>query len=120
MATIHEKFVHLTPELYEYMVAHGRNHDPILAELAEEDGPVADDDATGNPPLAAVDENQRADELDEHKGDQKIGVVLMAWNIRRLLFHHFLIILLGSQPVVIEIEPSARARGPTLRTTKCG
>jgi caffeoyl-CoA O-methyltransferase len=30
------KFTSLTPELYEYVIAHGHNHDPLLAELANE------------------------------------------------------------------------------------
>ena len=30
MAT-HDKFVHLNKDLYDYMVAHGRNRDPLLA-----------------------------------------------------------------------------------------
>jgi caffeoyl-CoA O-methyltransferase len=30
------KFLRLTPELYHYLVAHGSNHDPLLAELADE------------------------------------------------------------------------------------
>ncbi len=30
------KFLSLSPELYEYVVAHGRNRDPVLAELADE------------------------------------------------------------------------------------
>ena len=30
------KFTPLTPELYEYLVAHGHNSDPVLAELAKE------------------------------------------------------------------------------------
>jgi caffeoyl-CoA O-methyltransferase len=38
------KYTPLTPELYEYLVAHGRNRDPLLAELAAETeklGPIA-------------------------------------------------------------------------------
>jgi predicted O-methyltransferase YrrM len=38
------KFLALTPALYDYVVAHGRNHDPILAELVAETarlGPIA-------------------------------------------------------------------------------
>lgn len=30
------KFLRLTPELYNYLVAHGGNHDALLAELADE------------------------------------------------------------------------------------
>ncbi len=30
------KFLRLTPELYSYLVAHGGNHDTLLAELADE------------------------------------------------------------------------------------
>jgi len=30
------KFTPLTPELYEYLIAHGHNSDPVLAELAKE------------------------------------------------------------------------------------
>src|SRR5712691_820469 len=30
------KFLSLSPELYRYLVAHGSNHDPLLAELADE------------------------------------------------------------------------------------
>jgi caffeoyl-CoA O-methyltransferase len=30
------KFLRLTPELYEYMIARGGNHDPLLAQLADE------------------------------------------------------------------------------------
>jgi caffeoyl-CoA O-methyltransferase len=30
------KFLRLSPELYRYVVAHGCNHDPLLAELADE------------------------------------------------------------------------------------
>jgi caffeoyl-CoA O-methyltransferase len=30
------KFLRLTPELYHYLVAHGGNHDPLLAQLADE------------------------------------------------------------------------------------
>jgi caffeoyl-CoA O-methyltransferase len=30
------KFLRLTPELYHYVVAHGSNHDPLLAALADE------------------------------------------------------------------------------------
>jgi caffeoyl-CoA O-methyltransferase len=30
------KFLRLTPELYHYLVAHGSNRDPLLAELADE------------------------------------------------------------------------------------
>jgi caffeoyl-CoA O-methyltransferase len=33
-----DKFTKLTPSLYEYMVAHGHNDDPIRRELAEETG----------------------------------------------------------------------------------
>jgi caffeoyl-CoA O-methyltransferase len=33
-----DKFTKLTPSLYEYMVAHGHNDDPIRHELAEETG----------------------------------------------------------------------------------
>src|SRR5882762_8280217 len=32
----HRKFIALTPNLYEYLVAHGHNDDPIRAELAAE------------------------------------------------------------------------------------
>ena len=32
----HPKFIALTPNLYEYLVAHGHNGDPIRAELAAE------------------------------------------------------------------------------------
>ena len=32
----HRKFIPLTPKLYEYVVAHGHNGDPIRAELAAE------------------------------------------------------------------------------------
>src|SRR5258708_20239495 len=32
----HLKFIALTPKLYEYVVAHGHNGDPIRAELADE------------------------------------------------------------------------------------
>ncbi len=32
----HPKFIALTPNLYEYLVAHGHNDDPIRAELAAE------------------------------------------------------------------------------------
>ena len=32
----HRKFIALTPNLYEYLVAHGHNDDPIRAELATE------------------------------------------------------------------------------------
>src|SRR5262245_14729792 len=38
------KFTPLTPPLYDYMVAHGQNADPVLAELAKETetlGPIA-------------------------------------------------------------------------------
>jgi predicted O-methyltransferase YrrM len=38
------KFVPMTPELYDYLVRHGHNADPILAELAKETeslGPIA-------------------------------------------------------------------------------
>ncbi len=30
------KFLRLSPELYNYVVAHGGNNDPLLAELAAE------------------------------------------------------------------------------------
>jgi caffeoyl-CoA O-methyltransferase len=32
----HQKFIALTPKLYEYLIAHGHNDDPIRAELAVE------------------------------------------------------------------------------------
>src|ERR1700720_3295831 len=32
----HHKFITLTPKLYEYVVAHGHNGDPLRAELAAE------------------------------------------------------------------------------------
>src|SRR5229473_6243094 len=32
----HLKFIAVTPKLYEYVVAHGHNGDPLRAELAEE------------------------------------------------------------------------------------
>ena len=38
------KFTPLTPELYDYLVRHGHNSDPVLAELAQETealGPIA-------------------------------------------------------------------------------
>jgi len=38
------KFIPMTPELYDYMVRHGHNGDPLLAELARETevlGPIA-------------------------------------------------------------------------------
>ena len=35
---IPSKFIKLTPELYEYVVAHGNNGDPIRRELSEETG----------------------------------------------------------------------------------
>ena len=31
-----EKFIRMTPELYDYVVAHGHNDDPVLKELAAE------------------------------------------------------------------------------------
>lgn len=33
---VREKFIRLNPELYQYVVAHGHNGDPLLGELAEE------------------------------------------------------------------------------------
>ncbi|MGA7872346.1 MAG: hypothetical protein WCA22_15780, partial [Candidatus Binatus sp.] len=32
----HPKFITLTPKLYDYLVAHGHNGDPLRAELAAE------------------------------------------------------------------------------------
>jgi caffeoyl-CoA O-methyltransferase len=32
----HQKFVSLTPKLYDYLIAHGHNDDPLRAELAAE------------------------------------------------------------------------------------
>ena len=43
MATLN-KFIKLTPELYDYVVAHGHNRDPIRRELSEETarlGPIS-------------------------------------------------------------------------------
>ena len=32
----HAKYISLTPKLYQYLIAHGHNGDPIRAELAAE------------------------------------------------------------------------------------
>jgi len=40
-----------------------------LAQLAVKDCAVAEDNAARNPPLAAVDEEERANDLHENEGD---------------------------------------------------